>query len=258
MRKICLILALLIFVGCTNSCFTPPKRDLCIAGASFAYPENGWLEIACQQIGCSGINKAVSGSNIIDVAMLMSESKFFAPGEMERFDTFVIMHTHNFDVCRNVTEGYEINKNMSRSNAFDYVIRHYIELCRSLEFEPTSRWYGIEGGKRVDIILCTHWHDARTKYNQSVRRLAERWKGYVTLCEFDANIGFTMDDYDPVTGQHISMLYAHEDANKSEKIDGKIYGWHPKRGRESEIQHRMADIFVECYNRSAISANDSL
>ncbi|MBR5886425.1 MAG: DUF5040 domain-containing protein, partial [Alistipes sp.] len=110
-----------------------------------------------------------------------------------------------------------------------------------------STWYGIVGGKPIDIIICTHWHDGRVEFNESVRRLAVRWEGYVRLCEFDKNIGFTKDSSDVQTDKQVSVLYAHPDANATEIINGVEYGWHPKRGRDSYIQRVMADIFCKSF-----------
>ena len=56
-----------------------------------------------------------------------------------------------------------------------------------------------------------------------------------------------MNKPDPKTGKQMSVFYAHPDANANEIIDGVEYGWHPKRGRDSEIQQRMADIFCKCF-----------
>ena len=84
-------------------------------------------------------------------------------------------------------------------------------------------------------------------FNDSVRRLAERWTGYVRLCEFDKNIGFTKDLPDLESGKQVSVIFAHPGNGATEVIDGVEYGWHPKRGRDSEIQQRMADIFCKCF-----------
>ena len=214
--------------------------SLCIVGASFAYPENCWFGLACEKMGLKPINKAISGSNIKDTAQSMRENRLFTLDELDSFATFAIMHTHNY----NVYDGVGVHT--PYVEAYDYVIKQYSALCQALEFNPDSKWFGIAGGKPVDILICTHWHDARTNFNESVRKLDEKWES-VRLCKFDEQIGFTKDKPDPQTGVQISVYYAHPDQNATEIMGGIEYGWHPKRGRDSEIQQRMADIFCKCF-----------
>ena len=205
--------------------------------------------MACDNLGYVAINKAISGENIKHTALKFKDLTQFSAGEIDRFATLVIMHTHNHDVYGGwgFTTNGQLSKNPTAAEAYDYVIRRYIAMCQALEFDASSAWYGIEGGKPVDIIICTHWHDGREVFNQSVRRLAVRWEGYVRLCEFDRFIGFTKDTPDAQTGKQVSVLYAHPDANATEIINGVEYGWHPKRGRDSYIQRVMADIFCKSF-----------
>ena len=191
-------------------------------------------------MGLKPINKAISGSNIKDTAQSMRENSLFTLEELDSFATFAIMHTHNY----NVYDGVGVHT--PYVEAYDYVIKQYSALCQALEFNPDSKWFGIAGGKPVDILICTHWHDARTNFNESVRKLDEKWEA-VRLCKFDEQIGFTKDKPDPQTGVQISVYYAHPDQNATEIMGGIEYGWHPKRGRDSEIQQRMADIFCKCF-----------
>ena len=214
--------------------------SLCIVGASFAYHENCWFELACEKMGLKPINKAISGTNIKDTAQSMRENSLFTLDELDSFATFAIMHTHNY----NVYDGVGVHT--PYVEAYDYVIKQYSALCQALEFNPDSKWFGIAGGKPVDILICTHWHDARTNFNESVRKLDEKWES-VRLCKFDEQICFTKDKPDPQTGVQISVYYAHPDQNATEIMGGIEYGWHPKRGRDSEIQQRMADIFCKCF-----------
>lgn len=245
-RLLIFTIFLTLIVSCQSSSGNRVSGSdgVCIVGASFAYSENGWFEMACEMSGKEAINRAVSGTNIITTAMDMYENRLFTVAEHDSFETFVIMHTHNVDVCTLHGNNYTVSVNMSYAEGFDYVLSRYISECKALELNPKSKWYGVEGGKRVDIILCTHWHDARTEYNNSVRRLAQRWGSDVRLCEFDTQIGFSKNSPDSITGEQISLLYAHDDNGKIEVIDGVEYGWHPKRGRESVIQQRMAKIFA--------------
>ena len=251
MRKIVsLFVSLLLLCSCNKKVGVDIQTDaLAIVGASFAYPENGWFELACEQLGYVPINKAISGENIKHTALKFKHMAQFTKAECDRFGTLVIMHTHDFDVYGGdeFVAVEELSDNPTPAEAYDYVIRSYIAMCQALEFDALSVWYGIKGGKPIDIILCTHWHDARVVFNDSVRRLAARWAGYVRLCEFDTQIGFTKENLDPESGKQVSVLYAHPDANATEIIDGVEYGWHPKRGRDSEIQQTMAQIFCDSY-----------
>lgn len=251
MRKIVwLFVVLLTLVSCSKRDSVDIQTDaMAIVGASFAYPENGWFELACERLGYAPINRAVSGENIKHTALKFKNMTQFSKTEMDSFATLVIMHTHDFDVYGGdeFVAVEVLGDNPTPAEAYDYVIRRYITMCQTLEFDTSSVWYGVEGGKPVDIILCTHWHDARDRFNSSVRRLAVRWEGYARLCEFDKFIGFSKDSPDPDSGKQISVLYAHPDANATEIIDGVEYGWHPKRGKDSEIQQRMAQIFCNSY-----------
>ncbi len=242
MKRIFILLFTLLCCGCnTEEQQSKITTDsLCIVGASFAYPENCWFELACEQLQLKPINKAISGSNIKDTAKSMRENSLFTLEELDSFATFAIMHTHNY----NVYDGVGVHT--PYVEAYDYVIKQYIALCQALEFNPDSKWFGIAGGKPVDILICTHWHDARTNFNESVRKLDDKWES-VRLCKFDEQIGFTKDKPDPQTGVQISVYYAHPDQNATEIMGGVEYGWHPKRGRDSEIQQRMADIFCKCF-----------
>ncbi len=251
-KALCILPFTLLSIACSNNddVVTIPQSDsIYIIGASIAYPENGWFEMGCEQIDMQPINRAVSGSHIGDSAVAMSLGLQFAEGEHDRFDIFTIMHVTNFDVCdpSQIKENHNdhtLSPQMNSTQAFDYVIKRYIEECRALEFNPNSKWYGHKGGKPARILLCTHWHDARTTYNESVRRLCQRWEGICTLCEFDKNIGFTKDEPD-ADGVQESVKFAQNDNGKTEVIDGITYGWHPMRGKTEEIQQRMAKIFAD-------------
>lgn len=231
---------------------TQPRKaeSIYMIGASIVAPENTWFEIACEQLGLTPINRAVSGTRPTDSAVRISRGGEFSFEELDSFDVFAIMHCHELEVCDESKlfedyHDYDVNEKMDYSQAFDYIIRKYIDECRALEHNPDSKWFGIEGGKPVKIMLCTYWHDARVVYNTSIRRLAERWKNYTHLCAFDENIGFTKDEPDPVTGEQISVQFACNGINDTEVLYGVTYGWHPTRGRNAEIQQRMARIFAD-------------
>ena len=93
------------------------------------------------------------------------------------------------------------------------------------------------------IVLCTHWHDCRTVYNESIRKLAAKW-GF-PLIEFDKYIGFSKNVLHPVTGKPFSQLYSTD----IQVTEGIAYGHHPIRGEQSYMQQRMAAIFVDSMNR---------
>lgn len=242
----------IISIACSSDDHTAPipeSDSIYIIGASIAYPENGWFEMSCDQLDMKPINRALSGSHIGDSAVAMSMGLQFMEGEHDRFDIFTIMHVTNLDVCdpsqiKEDHNSYVLSPQMNSTQAFDYVIKRYIEECRALEFNPNSKWYGYKDGKPVHILLCTYWHDARTAYNESIRRLCKRWEGICTLCEFDKNIGFSKDTPD-ANGIQESVKFAQNDNGKTEVIDGITYGWHPARGKTEEIQQRMAKIFTD-------------
>lgn len=242
MKKILLFVFLLSFV-----CISAQKKyNILITGASFASSQNGWFELGCDKLDATPINKAVGGEAISDAANKMIDGTLYTPEELESIDAFVIMQVHNMDVF----EGSALKENYTdytvpfdRSNyaaAYDYVIKRYISDCYNLKFDKKSKYYNTQSGKPVIIVLSTHWHDARSVYNESVRLLAQKW-GF-PLIEFDKYIGFSKNTPHPVTKQQISILYTDDN---TETIDGVVYGWHPLQGRDQYIQQRMAAIFVE-------------
>ena len=211
-----------------------------LTGASFAVPENGWFEIACENLGAIGINKAVSGQAIMNTANDMFNGRFYTFEQLEAADVLVIDHVHNQNVAnpewlKDDYNDYTMPIN-NYSIGYDYVIKRYKDDCYKLKDNPLSKYYGTENGKPAKIILCTHWHDSRTTFNPAIRKLAEKWN--LPLVEFDTNIGFSKDKL--VDGKQPSLLYAQD----TEKIDGVVYGWHPKRGKGQYIQQKMAQIFA--------------
>ncbi len=228
----------------------PKATSVYMIGASIAYPENTWFEMGCEQLGLTPINRAVSSEKIDNNAVAMSQGLQYTTAELDSFEIFVIMHTHEAEICNpdKLHEDYNtytVDVNMDYSQGFDYVIRRYADDCRALEFDEHSAWHGIKGGKPVKILLCTYWHDARILYNDSVRRLSQRWDNCTALCEFDRNVGFSKDNPDPQTGEQISLSHACNGLNDTEYLYGVLHGWHPTRGRNAEIQQRMSRIFAE-------------
>lgn len=214
-----------------------------LTGASFAIPENGWFEMACEDMDAEAVNKAVSGEAIYHTARRMHAGTFYTTEELDRTDVLVLGHVHNQNVANEqwLKENWEDYTSIATTTdyavTYDYVIKRYIADCRALKDNPDSRYYGTPDGKPARIMFCTHWHDSRTTYNPAVRKLAERW-GF-PLVKFDENIGFSR--LDAAAGEtQPSIAYAHD----SETIGGVKYGWHPLRGSNSYIQRRMAQIFV--------------
>lgn len=245
--KIIIILISILFIQC-NSLEEPAVVNqpdaLMLFGASFAEKSNGWFELACEQLKVTPINKAKSGDAIYDDAQRMANNVRYTFKELERSEYLIIMHVHNKDVydetnLKETCEDYEsiILKNKDYAVAYDYVIKKYKKDCEELEFNPESEYYGIKGGKTPKIILCTHWHDSREIYNTAIRKLAEKWN--LPLVEFDKKIGFSKEDNPQDPGKP-----SREFSVNDENIDGILYGWHPKRGKEEEIQQRMANIFI--------------
>lgn len=214
-----------------------------LAGASFAVPENGWFELVCDAFNAEPLNKAVSGDAIKHTASDMFLDRFYTTEELDRIDVFIIMHVHNQDVAstNGIKENYEeytYDEIQQYNTAYDYVIKRYKADCYNLKFNPESRYYQTENGKPATIILCTHWHDSRITYNQSIRTLAERWQ--LPLIEWDENIGFTRKVVD-ADGRQPSIKYAAD----TEKIYDITFGWHPMRGKEQYIQQKIASIAME-------------
>ncbi len=196
-----------------------------LAGASFAVPENGWFELVCDAFNAEAMNKAVSGDAIKHTASDMFYDRFYTDEELERNDAFIIMHVHNQDVASTtgIKENYEdyTHADIQQYNtAYDYVIKRYKADCYNLKNNPNSKYYQTENGKPATIILCTHWHDSRISYNQSIRELAERWQ--LPLIKWDDNIGFTRKVVDE-DGRQPSIKYAAD----TEKIYDITFGWAP-------------------------------
>ena len=240
-----LSLSMFVFGQDTGYVTKPPRYNILLTGASFASPENRWFEMGCAMLNATAINRAVGGEAIANTANRMEAGELYTKQELETLDAFVIMQVHNRDVAdeSDLLENYrDYSTPFTRDNyaaAFDYVIKRYISDCYELQNDPDSKYYGSKSGKPAVIVLCTNWHDARTTYNTSVRRLAEKWG--LPLVEFDKHIGFSKNVLHPVTNEQYSLLYSID----TQVIDSVTYGWHPLRGDDSFIQQRMAIIFVD-------------
>ena len=201
--------------------------------------------MGCAKLNATPINRAIGGEAIANTANRMERGELYTKQELETLDAFVIMQVHNRDVAdeNGILENYrDYSTPFTRDNyaaAYDYVLKRYISDCYELRNDPDSKYYGSKFGKPAVIVLCTDWHDARTTYNTSIRRLAEKWG--LPLVEFDKNTGFSKNTLHPVTKDQYSLLYS----NDTQVIDGVTYGWHPLHGDDSFIQRRMAAIFAD-------------
>lgn len=212
-----------------------------LTGASFAYSANSWFAKVCASLNKKAYNKAVSGESIRDTAVKMYNGTLYSKAEFEDFDTLLIMHVHNQDVCDEVElkdnyADYSVSASMSYSQAYDYVLKKYAAECYAAKDDSTSKWYGTQYGKPCRVVCMTHWHDARTVFNESIRRLRDKW-GF-ELVELDKNIGFSKNQLHSVTGGQVSVIHAQD----TEVIDGVTYGWHPSRATGAYIQDRIAEI----------------
>ena len=221
------------------------QHSILLTGASFAAKGNGWFELGCKHLNASPINKAVGGESINTAANRMANGTLYSKQELEAADALVIMQVHDKDVFNESklkTSWQDYKTPFDGSDyaaAYDYVIKRYIAECYQLKFDSTSKYFNQASGKPAIIVLTTHWHDSRTKYNSTVRMLAEKW-GF-PIVEFDKNIGFSKNQLHPVTSEQYSLIYSAD----NQMIDGQKYGWHPKRGQDSYIQQRMASIFLD-------------
>ena len=243
-----LLAAALFITGCSQSPDNPkpiePHSDSIVVatmGASLMFPQNGWVEKACADLGLVCLNKAVSGALPIDFARKLWKGTYATEEELASIDVMLIQFANNvnvyaadslrFPTADEYTASYtdtteEPFAEYKRAQQMDYILKKWTEIC-------------LKHNKPANIILVTHWHDARTIYGASVRKLAQRWDA--DLCELDKNIGFTKDVPLPDGRQH-SLLYAID----TETIDSIEYGWHPLRGTDGEyIQSVMANILKD-------------
>lgn len=232
--------------------FFLPNKSILLSGASISESINGYFEHAMLDLGITEYkNLSVSGTNIFKLCNdLYSNGLNYA----KRFDLLIISHVHNFDVfnlpdnIKDMTvEELENNDEFGTyittkdyvngtppatlsytteqlyAIGYDYSIKKWISLNYNLKSEIG---YDSFFGKAAQICLYTYWHDARTIYNEAIRKLAKKWN--LLLIKDDENIGFSKDRVHPVTKQQYSILYTNSSKyQKLETIDGVIYGFHP-------------------------------
>lgn len=246
----------------------PHSPKILVSGASFTAPENTWAEKMGILIGATVTNKAVAGTNIRDLALKLKAGTISVSG----MDAVLIQHVHNYDVFT-LPDEY-INKTVAQYEAsgemddwvgtgkitddygyaigYDYVIKKLRALIFAIKSQDSydestaaSRNY-MQGNypQQTKIILATHWHDARTTFNSSVRKLCKKWG--LPLLNFDEQIGFTKDVLNEA-GVQPSIEYVGLNSNDYtpfETIDGVIYGLHPSLGT-NDIQWRFAAIAAD-------------
>jgi hypothetical protein len=236
---------------------------------------NVWLHLLGGKVGCEVINDAVGGTNAMYHANRLYNGEILASGTapISEVSAILIMHTHNKDVFTlpepfasySVTD-YETNvlpfattsgdtpADVEYAKAFDYIIKKTKELYfadkSTTEYASGVQTYvGQYYFKPFQIVLCTHWHDARTIYNASVRKLAKKWG--LPLVRFDDKIGFTRKKVNPAFGYQPSLEFVGNvgGASPYETIDGVAYGWHPMCGGTNVyIQQKLASIAKESFD----------
>lgn len=215
-----------------------------MVGASFAFDGNVWYKESYDYLGGIGINKAVSGHSINDIAVLIRDNKLYNISDLDSFNHLVIYLTHNVDVfggeIRDTLSDYESNwESISNSGFWDYILKKYYSDCRALQNNAESTYYNVPYGKPVSIVVFTHWHDGRVIFNDSIRKLRDKW-GF-NLIELDRKIGFSKEQLNPVSKDQISKMYAVD----LEQIGNSVYGWHPLReGEVLYVQDRTRDVFI--------------
>lgn len=232
--------------------FFLPNKSILLSGASISESINGYFEHAMLDLGITEYrNLSVAGANIFKLCNdLYSDGLNYA----KRYDLLIISHVHNFDVFNlpdnikdmtveelenndefgtYITTKDYVNGTPSATSSYtteqlyaigyDYSIKKWISLNYNLKSEIG---YDSFFGKAAQICLYTYWHDARTIYNEAIRKLAKKWN--LLLIKDDENIGFSKDRVHPVTKQQYSMLYTNSSKyQKSEIINSVIYGFHP-------------------------------
>lgn len=232
--------------------FFLPNKSILLSGASISESINGYFEHAMLDLGITEYkNLSVAGTNIFKLCNdLYSNGLNYA----KSYDLLIISHVHNFDVFNlpdNIkdmtaeelennsefgtyitTEDYvngtppatlSYTTDQLYAIGYDYSIKKWISLNYNLKSEIG---YDSFFGKAAQICLYTYWHDARTIYNEAIRKLAKKWN--LLLIKDDENIGFSKDRVHPVTKQQYSILYTNSSKyQKLETIDGVIYGFHP-------------------------------
>ena len=195
--------------SCTQQGAPSKDKHIVVAtmGASLMSPSNGWVEMACEQLHVTCLNKAVSSRMPWHFAQELYKNEYATQKELAAIDILLIQFANCKDVCGDsetlhpTADDYTRNYTRSSDNLFqeysyakqvDYILKKWQEICEQYN-------------KPMHVIFVTHWHDGRVVYNNSVRKLAQRWNADV--CELDKYIGFSKDQ--PLSdGSQPSVLYA--------------------------------------------------
>lgn len=281
--------------------FVPEGKKILLVGASFAEEANGWDKLVQDITGIEVVNKAHGGyfiannvaTDMIDADSSKPHGSLFWDGSRDTFYDYgaiIIFHSHNYDVLLNENDykardvqyykAHPSLVNGSKSNAasyppaFDYVLKQLKEWSREYDTatESVSSNY-VEKTRTKNtpqILLCSHWHPGRKTYNESSRKLAERFG--IAYCALDEFLGFTADDsiHDtlPVDGisagtkaegdYNRSVLHAQVTSvqngkwfGRTEVIDDIVWGWHPQRLSNS-IDYGYGTIVTRNGNTSYI------
>lgn len=236
---------------------------------------NVWLHLLGGKVGCEVINDGVGGTNVMYHANRLFNGGILGNGTapISEVSAILIMHTHNKDVftlpepfASYTVSDYETNVlpfattsgdspvDVEYAKAFDYIIKKTKELYfadkSTTEYTSGVQTYvGQYYFKPFQIVLCTHWHDARTIYNGSVRKLAKKWG--LPLVRFDDKIGFNSKKVNPAFGYQPSLEFVGNAGGASpyETIDGIAYGWHPMcGGTDVYIQQKLASIAKDSFD----------
>lgn len=261
--------------------FINKSDKIVLSGASFAYNANGWFELMCSKLGVTGLNKAISGTRINQLATAIYNKTFVTDEEIKQIGLLMIMHVHNYDVYTlpqkyidftwkdyedepgsdNIITNGMGSTDIAYAKSYDYVIKKWFQLNKDLK-DADGVYKGTTFGRNPKIVFCTHWHDGRKKFNEAIRKLSNKWG--IPLVRFDDNIGMSCeamtqniqaDDGTKLRDIVQFALQSNEGGKKptvingkdynTEVIDGVILPWHQDRGQDKEIQKRMAFVAKE-------------
>ncbi|MDM1380718.1 DUF5040 domain-containing protein [Myroides marinus] len=222
-----------------------------LIGASFADSGNCWYKNAYSRLKSYNVNLANGGTRISTYATRIYKGELYTTENLDRFNHLVIYLSHNYDVYGDIGvktsyKDYEpINGSQYNSTQnWDYFLKKYSADCEAQKDNPNSKYYGTKKGKPVSIVVFTNWHDGRVIFNESIRKLRDKW-GF-TLIELDSNIGFSKNKKNPKTNKQISLEYAVD----SEVIDGELFGSHPIRvGKELYVQDKTEEMFYNTISK---------
>ena len=249
-----------------NSIFIGRGQKILLAGASFANSDNGWDKILQDITGIEVINNAIGGTHInsYTTARLLNANSALPHGSLflrdgkDIFDDIgavIIMYTHNYNVLLDeeaymtrTPSWYKDNYKNSNGTAINKQSGEVIDYASAWDYliKQLKEW-----NPDIQILICSHWLPSRTIYNASSRMLALRHD--VSYCPLDVELGFTPEELvriatgidgrpEPTEGnynrsvlhsQFVAVDASGNPIGKTERIDGKVWGWHPAIVNES-------------------------